>query len=193
MFRNGWYYMPDKGDGSGNGAEVEETPAEAKKPESPMIPKERFDEVNSRMKEYEKKLQAQEKALKEAQEARLKEKEDYKQLYEQTTAELSELKPLAEQVETYKETMESLFESQVADIPEEMRSLIPDELSVKQKLDWIARNKNLLLKPVAPNIGAGNRGSGASPKTRELTPDEKQVAETFGYTAEEYLKYVDEA
>ena len=193
MMRNDWYYMPDKGDGSGNGAEVEETPAEAKKPESPMIPKERFDEVNSRMKEYEKKLQAQEKALKEAQEARLKEKEDYKQLYEQTTAELSELKPLAEQVETYKETMQYLFESQVADIPEEMRSLIPDELSVKQKLDWIAKNRGLLLKPVAPNIGAGNRGSGASHKTRELTPDEKQVAETFGYTAEEYLKYVDEA
>lgn len=192
MFRTGWYYSPDKGNGEGE-VETKEAPAEVEKTDSPMIPKERFDEVNSRMKEYEKKLQAQEKALKEAQEARLKEKEDYKQLYEQTTAELSELKPLAEQVETYKETMERLFESQVADIPEEMRSLIPDELSVKQKLDWIARNKNLLLKPVAPNIGAGSRGSGASPKTRELTPDEKQVAETFGYTAEEYLKYVDEA
>lgn len=170
------------------------TPAEAKNADntSHMIPKERFDEVNTRMKEYEKKLQAQEKALKEAHEARLKEQENYKELYERTTAEVSELKPLAEQVEAYKETMTHLFEAQVEDIPEELRSLIPDELSVKQKLDWIARNKNLLLKPVAPNIGAGQRGSGASPKTRELTADEKQVAKSFGYTDEEYLKYVDD-
>jgi len=166
-------------------------PAEAKNADnSHMIPKERFDEVNARLKEAEKKSLATEKALKEAQEARLKEKEDYKALYEQTTSELSELKPLAEQVESYKETMAKLLEAQIADIPDELQGLIPDELSVKQKIDWIAKNKKLLLKPIAPDIGAGQRGAGSSSNV-QLTPEQREVARRFGYSDEEYIKHLD--
>jgi len=156
-----------------------------------MIPKERFDEVNSRMKEYEKQFKAAEKALQEAQEARLKEKEDYKELYEQKMSELSELKPLADQVESYKETMERLLEAQIEEIPEELQTLIPDEMTVKQKIDWIAKNKKLLLKPVGPDIGAGQRGSGASGKGVVLDAEQKEVARMFGYTDEEYIQYLD--
>lgn len=188
MFRNGWYYSPDKGDGS-EGSEGE--PAEAKNTESLMIPKERFDEVNARMKEFEKQLKAKEEALKKAQEDRLVEKEEYKQLYEKATSELSEIKPIAEQIDTYKETVARLLESEVTQIPEELRGLIPDEMNDVQKLNWIARNKAILMKPVAPDIGAGNRGSGASSKTRLLTPEEKEVARMFHYSDEEYLKYAD--
>lgn len=166
-------------------------PAEAKNADnSHMIPKERFDEVNARLKEAEKKALATEKALKEAQEARLKEKEDYKALYEQTTKENSELRPLAEQVESYKMTMATLLEAQIADIPEELQTLIPDEMSVKQKIDWIAKNKKLLLKPIAPDIGAGQRGAGASSNV-QLTQEERDVAKRFGYTDEEYIKFLD--
>jgi len=166
-------------------------PAVAEKTDtSHMIPKERFDEVNARFKEAEKKAQAAEKALREAQEARLKEKEDYKALYEQTTSELSELKPLAEQVESYRETMAKLLDAQIADIPEELQGLIPDELSVKQKIDWIAKNKKLLLKPIAPDIGAGQRGAGSSSSV-QLTQEQREVARTFGYSDEEYIKYMD--
>jgi len=156
-----------------------------------MIPKSRFDEINSNYKDALKKAEAAEKALKEAQEVRLKEKEDYKALYEQTTSELSELKPKAEQFEAYKETMQALFDAQVEEIPEELRALIPDELSVKQKIDWIAKNKRLLLKPVGPDIGAGQRGAGNSGSSVELTAEQKAVADKFGYTAEEYIKYMD--
>jgi chromosome segregation ATPase len=186
MKKYGWYFSPDKGKESegteGSSAETENT-------ESLMIPKERFDEVNARMKEFEKQLKAKEEALKKAQTERLEEKEEYKQLYEKATSELSEIKPIAEQIETYKETVARLLEAQVAEIPEELRGLIPDEMSDVSKLNWIAKNKALLMKPIAPDIGAGNRGSGASSKTRSLTPEEKQVAKMFGYSEEEYLKY----
>jgi hypothetical protein len=194
MLKNkyGWFFSPDKGDGSnGSDSESEGSTAESKNTESLMIPKDRFDEVNARMKEFEKQLKAKEEALKKAQKERLEEKEEYKKLYEQSTAELSELKPIAEQIETYKETVSRLLEAQVAEIPEELRGLIPDEMSDVQTLNWIAKNKAILMKPVAPNIGAGNRGSGAGSKTRSLTEEEKQVARMFGYSEEEYLKYAD--
>jgi DNA repair exonuclease SbcCD ATPase subunit len=154
-----------------------------------MIPKDRFDEINSRYKEALKKAEAAEKALKEAQEIRLKEKEDYKALYEQTTTELSELKPKAEQFEAYKQTMQALFDAQVEEIPEELRALIPDEMSVKQKIDWIAKNKKLLLKPVGPDIGAGQRGAGSGGGSAEITPTMRKGAQVFGLT-DEQLKRV---
>ena len=116
-------------------------------------------------------------------------------MYEKATMQVSELKRKAEQVADYQEAMETLFEAQLADIPEEMRSLVPskDEMSIRQRIAWIAKNKKLLLKPVAPNIGAGQRGtstSGASVPGRELTADEKSVAKAFDYTEDEYKKFL---
>jgi hypothetical protein len=170
----------------------EENPSSAEKKNTDtdlMIPKERFDSVNQKLKDEVRAREAAEKALKEAQEIRLKEKEDYKALYEQTTSELSELKPKAEAFESYKETMSRLLEAQIAEIPEELQELIPDELTVKQKIDWISKNKKLLLKPIAPDIGAGVRGSDGGKTAVKLTPEEQEIARTFGYTDEEYAKH----
>ena len=158
---------------------------------SHMIPKDRFDEVNAQAKEYKRQLEAKDKALKDAQKANLKEKEEYKKLYEQTEIELSKLQPIADQVESWKETMDRVLEAQIEQIPEDMRGLIPDEMTVKQKLDYIARNKARLIKPTAPSIGAGERGAGISNK-RALNPQEKAVAEKFGYSEDEYRKYMDD-
>ena len=166
--------------------------AEAKKTEKEhMIPKERFDEINQKYKDEVKARTAADKALKDAQEVRLKEKEDYKALYEQTTSELSELKPKAEAFDSYKETMGKLLEAQIEEIPEELRGLIPEEATVKQKIDWIAKNKKLLLKPIAPDIGAGVRGADGKITSVKLTAEEQTAARTFGYTDEEYAKNKD--
>jgi ribonucleoside-triphosphate reductase len=167
----------------GSPAEVDNTDT------SHMIPKQRFDEVNARMKEFEKQLKAKEEALKKAQQERLEEKEEYKTLYEKTTAELSELKPIAEQIDSWREVLDKLYEAQIADIPEEYLSLIPEDLSIEKRLNWLAKNKALIMKPIAPNIGAGQRGSGKSEV--QLTPEQQQVARQFGYSDEEYKKYLD--
>ncbi len=76
-------------------------------------------------------------------------------------------------------------------IPEDLISLIPEELSIEKRLNWLAKNKAKLLKPIAPDIGAGQRGSGTGKKTRVLTPEERQVAKTFGYSEEEYIEHLD--
>jgi ribonucleoside-triphosphate reductase len=188
----GWYLSPDKGTGGSDGTAADDgTSAVTKNSDnSHMIPKTRFDEVNNRSKELEKELAAVKEALNKAQTSRLEEQEQYKELYEKTASELSEIKPIAEQISVYKKTVGTLLEAQVAEIPEEMRSLIPEELGDVQKLNWIARNRTLLMKPAGPDIGAGNRGSGSSTGT-EITPEEKEVANAFGITAEEYLKYSD--
>jgi len=169
-----------------NGSSAETENAE----NSHMIPKARFDEVNAKMKEFEKALKAKEEALKKAQQDRLEEKEEYKTLYEKTTAELSEIKPLAEQVEAWRETMETLYQAQIADIPEDYISLIPEELSVEKRLNWLAKNKALIMKPVAPDIGAGQRGS-AGGTAPALTPEQKEIAKAFGVSEEDYIKYMD--
>jgi hypothetical protein len=81
--------------------------------------------------------------------------------------------------------LENVLETQTNEIPEELRGLIPDELSVKQKLDWISRNKTLLLKPVAPDIGAGIRGAGTGSAVK-LSPEQIEMARKTGVSVEDY-------
>jgi len=169
--------------------EVGESTAESKNTEI-MIPKERFDEVNARMKSFERELLAKEKALKDLQTSRMVEKEEYKELYEKATSEISELKPKAEQIESWRQVMEVLLEAQINEIPEEMRGLIPEEMSVAQKLNWIAKNKALLIKRTAPDIGAGQRGMSSSGSKVVLSEEQRQIARRFGYTDDEYIKYM---
>jgi seryl-tRNA synthetase len=162
--------------------------AESKKAENElMIPKDRFDEINEKYKALSKEIEAKEKALRKAQEERLKEQEDYKRLYEETASRLSELEPKAEQLDAVLETMEALLEAEVQELPEDLRDIIPDELSVKAKLDWLRKHKAKLVKPVGPDIGAGQRGAGSSGSVT-VTPEIKRGAETFGLSEEQMKK-----
>lgn len=163
--------------------------AETKNTEDHMIPKARFDEINERLKAAEKRANAAEKAAQKAQEEKLKEQNDYKALYEQTLEQLNKIKPLADKTGVYQETLDTVLNAQINEIPEDMRSLIPDELSTDQKLAWISRNKTLLTKPVGPDIGAGVRGSGNGSQAKPLEGDEKATAKSFGMSDEEYTKY----
>ena len=170
---------------NGNDAQPAAEPLKTEKDH--MIPKARFDEVNAKMKGYEKQLKAKDKALKENQDARLKEIEDYKTLYETAVAEMSELRPKADRVDNWKETLESIYEAQKLEIPEELRTLIPEQLAIDQKLSWIATNKALLTKPSGPDLGAGQRGTGGGKTEQTLTAEEKMAAELFGMTDKEYV------
>jgi len=128
-----------------------------------MIPKSRLDEVLKANKDLQVKLEQVEKERQEQLEAQLKEQGRYKELAEQRAKELAELKPKAETVDTYEATLISVFNTQLAEIPENMRGLIPD-------------------------IGAGKQG-GSAPETLELTPEELETAKQFGMSPEEYAKY----
>ena len=156
-----------------------------------MIPKSRFDEINQRLQDAEKKTKALEKSLQDTEKKRLKEQEDYKALYEGAEGELADLKPKAERLAIYEATLKETLETAIAEIPESKRSLIPSEYSVDQQLKWISQNRALLSKASAVDQGAGNRGGGES-TAADLTPDELQIARDWGMKPDEYAKYKDQ-
>lgn len=162
--------------------------SEAKKSDEHLIPKSRLDEVIAQRDAATKKAEALEKAQQEAERKRLEELNDYKKLYETTQTELTSLKPKADQVDAYEKTMGEILEAQVAELPEEFRDIVPDGLSTKQKLDWLAKNKAKFMKAEPFDIGAGRRGTGKPDKKTELTADEKEAAHLFHMTDEDYAK-----
>jgi ribonucleoside-triphosphate reductase len=153
-----------------------------------MIPKSRFDEVNREKNELKNRLTAIEKANKEAEEKRLIENQEFQKLAEKLKVELEGLKPKAAIAEESEKTLMGVLEAQIAEIPEQMRGLIPEEMTTIQKLNWLSKNKTLLLKPKAFDIGAGKNGGGA-PETVDLSQEEVQMANKFGMKPDEYAKY----
>jgi len=156
--------------------------------ESHMIPKSRLDEVLAQNKSLMDKLAASEKERQEQLEKQLAEQGEWKKVAENRAQEIAALKPKADTLEAYEKTLEAVLSAQVAEIPEAMRSLIPDALSVQQKLDWLSRNKALLVKPKPVDIGAGRTG-GTAPTGADLTAEEIQLAQQYGMKPEEYAKY----
>ena len=173
--------------------ETVDTTAESEKADNKqehMIPKSRLDEVLKKNKELEDRLNASDIASKEAEEQRLKDQEQWQELAEKRQQELEALKPKAAVAEDQEKSLRAYLEAQIKEIPEDMQSLIPEQLSTMQKLDWLSVNRAKLLKPVGPNIGAGERGAGGG-STIKLTPEEQETARLFNYTDEEYVKYKD--
>lgn len=152
-----------------------------------MIPKSRLDDVLAKLDAAQKKADALEKAQQEGERKRLEEANQYKELYEKTQTELSNLKPKAAQVDDFENTLQGVLESQIAELPEDYRNVVPERLSTKDKLDWLKEHKHKFMKAEPYDIGAGKRGTKPD-KNAELTTEEKAVAARFGMTDEEYAK-----
>jgi len=165
-----------------------ETPAPAASQAEHQVPISRLNEEITKRKAMEERLALLEQASKDAETKRLKETEDYRKLYEDAEKELSTVKPRAAIAEESEKTLRAVLESQVAELPENMRGLIPAELSTQQQLQWLSKNKAMLIKPKPFDIGAGKTGGGA-PAGADLTAEELEVARQFGVKPEDYAKY----
>jgi len=152
-----------------------------------FIPRDRFDEVNQLAKDRKEKLDQIEKDQKKAAEERLAQQDKWKELAENRGKELDAAKVKAEKLDSYEETLQGVLNSQVEQIPEEYRTLIPDELTTQQKLDWMAQNQAILTKKKPFDIGAGKRG-GDKDKGIELSNEEREQAKKMGVSPEEYAK-----
>lgn len=154
----------------------------------------RFKELVQKQHDAEAKAAALEKAAQDAERKQLEEAQNFKALYEKAQAEITGLKPKAESLDQMEKTLTSLLESQVKDLPEQFQDVVPDGLTVQQKLDWLSKNKSKFMKPEAFDIGAGAKG-GKKPedKATELSVEEKVAAQSIGMTEEEYRKYKDPA
>lgn len=156
-----------------------------KKKKDQMVPIGRLDDEITKRKEAERQLAEMKARDVEREKEALKAKEDWKALYEGAQAEIAALKPIAARVEGQDKTMQSLLDAQMATIPEARRVLIPESLSVSEKLDYIAKTRNLLAAPVPPDLGAGKRGGGEEKKVN-LTTEEIAMAKSFGMSPEQY-------
>jgi len=151
-----------------------------------MVTKTRLDQEIAKRQEAAKALKTLERKVAKESEDRLVEDKKWQELAEKRAEQLDALKPIVDEIDASKQVLEDLLAAQMADIPEEMQGLVPDELTTRQKLAWIAKNKTLLMKPVAASdIGGGNRG-GNKPINTKLTQEEKDTAASFGMAETEY-------
>ncbi len=161
-------------------------PAEKQTDKAP-VPYERFSEVNEKLKEATQKLTEVEKEKNDQLEAQLKEQGKWKEIAEQRANEIATIKPKADTVEDMEKTLVSVLEAQVASLPEDKRSLVPDEMTTQQKLSWLSKNAAILKAPAAFDIGAGHNG-GSETKNIQLSPEEIEMAKHLNMTPEEYAK-----
>jgi hypothetical protein len=165
----------------------EATPAEAKTTEK-TIPYERFKEVNDQLRDLKKEIDESKKQAKESQDARLKEQNDYKKLYEDLLLEVEPLRGASEKASRYEAAITERNSARIASIPEDKRLAIP-EIDDPVKLErWLDNALPLLMeapKPQAPKLdaGAGNGGSAANSATglNANLQSVADIARQFGY------------
>src|SRR3972149_7309593 len=164
------------------------SPAPSAKSDEHMIPKSRLDEVLEQNRKLQEQLATTEKERQDQLEEQLKEQGKGKEIAEQRANDLAKLKPKAEQADAAETTLKEVLTSQIAELPEPMRNLVPADLTTQQQLAWLAKNRSLLVKSKPVDIGAGKKG-GEPPENLDLTPEEIEYAQKFGVKPEEYAKF----
>lgn len=116
-----------------------------------MIPKERFDDVNNKYKT----LSAQVEKMQKDKEEMERLLQDMKQESEKTTSSIEDTTAKLEtQVKQYESLMNEMVETKLKAVPEEMHDLVPDGLTVEQKLAWLNKAEAKgLFKKEQPVIG----------------------------------------
>ena len=154
-----------------------------------LVPIARFNEKN----EEAKKLKAENEQLiadkKAETDKRLVEQEKWKELSDKRGEELVQANAKADRVGEMETALEETLAAEMEQIPEEQHSLIPEELSTLQKLQYIAKNKQKLSKTKPFDIAAGRKGSEGN-KDVVLTPEQKLMAKNLGVKEEDYAKQV---
>jgi len=148
------------------------------KPKDHMIPKTRFDEVNTKLKSAQEQLDALLAEKKAAEVEAQKRQGQYEDLYTTATKEAETIKAQAQAHEARAAALEAIMTemltAKLAAIPEELRDIIPDNLTSEAKLSWIdrAQAKGLfgVSKANTPLGGATNPALTQIADLSKLTP-----------------------
>lgn len=149
-----------------------------------QVPYNRFKEVNdaknaaeARLKQFEdeKAQRAQEEALKKGE-------------FEKV---IGDLKPKAERAAALEQALKGYLDAEIADIPEDMRTLVPTGDVIAQ-LGWVKQAKTAGLfanKLKAAPLDGGPQGDGGGGSTTvKLSPEQKAAAQRSGMTDEQFAK-----
>lgn len=150
----------------------------------PMIPKSRFDEINSKYKEMSEKVSEFERMQAEVQaEAERKELEakkeqgKFEELYLNTQKELDTLKTYETRSKELETLITGMVETKLQAVPKEMHDLVPANLTAEATLEWLnkAESKGLFGTPEVKDIGKPSNKSNEAPKLDKanLSPFDK--------------------
>lgn len=171
-----------EGDNGGQGNEPGTDPNNQQQDNS--IPYDRFQDVVSQKNDYKQKYNELIEQQKEQQRQAQEKQGEYESLYNDLKAKYD---PLAEELEQYKKTFQTILKSKLESVPKDMRDLIPEGNELEQ-LKWIenANNKGLFTKQKAQDFG--NKGSNPAGKDNQVTQKE---FDNMGYMERAKIKKSD--
>ncbi|MGF9741589.1 hypothetical protein ABEX38_29920 [Priestia megaterium] len=149
---------------------------EPKSNQESMIPKSRFDEVNTKMKAMEQQIAEFTRLQAEAQKAEevkaleaKKEQGKYQELYEKATQDLESFKPYETRAKELETLINGMVEQKLTAVPEEMKDLIPSNLTPEATLEWLskAEAKGLFGKAEVKEIGEPSNRQQQEPKVEK--------------------------
>jgi hypothetical protein len=132
--------------------------------------------------------------LKEQNEAKLKEQNDWQALAEarlketiEAKAELDKLAPVATRSTQLEKIIKDQIKAQVAALPESFRGLVPEFDDPAKTLSWLNENSSKLVRPTPPSLDSGVTSSVLAASS--LSNSELEIARKMNLTPEEYAKY----
>jgi len=131
-------------------------------------------------------LRKQEDEAAKATQARLADEGKWKELADARAAELAKVTPYQQRAETLEKMITENNLRVIQQIPEQMRTLVP-QLPPEQLSAWLSANQALLTRKPAPETDAG-AGTGSGGGAGTLTDDEKRMAALIGITNEAFAK-----
>lgn len=181
------YFADGEGDGGSTGGEGASTgqgdhTATSTQNEH-MIPKSRFDEVNTELKDLKTQLENFTKAKAKDEKVKAEKLGEFEQLYRTAEGQVADLttqhKSASERVTALEGIIGGMLETKLSAIPEEFHELIPEGMSVEQKLSWIdkAQSKGMFKPKEDVVIGeATNRKTDTRVDVKNMSPIEKILA-----------------
>ncbi|PGZ29492.1 hypothetical protein COE50_22015 [Bacillus anthracis] len=148
-----------------------------------MIPKSRFDEVNTELKDLKAQLESFTKAKAKDEKAKAEKLGEFEQLYRTADEQVKELstkhETASQRVTALEGILGGMLETKMSAIPEEFHELIPEGMSLEQKLSWLdkAQAKGMFKKADDVVIGeATSRKAEPKVDVKQMSPIEKILA-----------------
>lgn len=161
------------------GADQKTTPENVEEKNTIEVPKDKWDQMYARTKSAEEKIKEFESAASEKAKAEAMAAGQYEEVIKGLETEKTDLLSKAGQLDQMNSTLQKYLDAELSKVEEGKRSLIPDDFTTQQKLDYIIANQSFLYSEQAKI----NNSTPALPKTddemalNELEKAKNELAE----------------
>lgn len=128
-----------------------------------------------------------EAAAQAAEDKRLAEQQQWKELAEKRAAALDALKPLQDRYTTLEETFKATLAKRLEALPDWSKSLVPAFDDPVKTMAWLDANQHVFAARKAPGLDGGVQDQSGK-QAPQLTAQEVQMAKAMGLTLEVFAK-----